>query len=348
LEKFEMKKTLVAIAAVVATTGAMADVTISGEVDSAITATTTNTAGAKTTVNALTPAGIGQSGLNFGVTEDLGDGLTAYAAVNTIFTATSASSTVATDNGSGVGLKGGFGNIFMGVKYNMTWFAMAAADATGWNNAAGRVFAPVLNSGQQSNMIAYTFPTMVEGLTLAVEDHLTASSANGGSYYGWSATYASGPLAIQYGGDRLSSQGVTTYTNTAADATTTTVGSYSGAATAFTGDVTTQAIAVTYDLGSAKLYFGNQTLSDSGSSIAENKSTYGVSIPVGASSIGFAYTTAKFTDASGDTMDTVGNKLFAKYNFSKRTYGYINYGVSSTTGYTYSTTAAAIGMAHSF
>ena len=343
-----MKKTLVAIAAAAAVTGAFAEVTISGVVDAGITSTATNTNGTKSTVNALTPAGNGQSGLNFGVTEDLGDGLTAYAAVNTIFTATTSGSTTAIDNGSGVGLKGAFGDVFMGVKYNATWFAMAAADATGWNNAAGRVFAPVLNGTQQSNMIVYTLPTMVQGLTLAVEDHLTASSASGGAYYGWSATYASGPLAIQYGGDRLSSQGVTTYTNTAADATTTVVGSYSGASTAFTGDVTTQAIAVTYDLGAAKLHFGNQTLSDSGSSIAENKATYGISIPVGASSIGFAYTTAKFTDASGDTLDTVGNKLFAKYNFSKRTYGYINYGVSSTTGYTYSTTAAALGLVHSF
>ena len=340
-----MKKTLVAIAAAAAVTGAMAEVTISGIVDAGITTTTTNTAGTQTTKNALTPAGNGQSGLNFGTTEDLGDGLTAYAAVNTIFSATTVGSSdalIGIDNGSGVGLKGAFGNVFLGVSYNMTWFAMSAADATGWNNAAGRVFAPTLNSGQNSNTVIYTLPTMVEGLTLAVEDHLAAIDGNTGAFYGWSAKYASGPLAIQYGGNRTTTNGKTVNAATLGDGATVTN------TETFVGDVTTQAIAVTYDFGAAKLHYGNQTLSDSGSTIAESKATYGVSIPVGAASIGYAYTTAKFTDNGSTEHNTVGNKLFAKYNFSKRTYGYINYGVSSTTGSTYSLTATAVGLAHSF
>ncbi len=340
-----MKKTLVAIAAAAAVTGAFAEVTISGQVDAGITTTTINTDGDQTTKNALTPAGMGQSGLNFGATEDLGDGLTAYAAVNTIFTATTVSSSVAIDNGSGVGLKGAFGNVFLGVSYNMTWFAMSAADATGWNNAAGRVFAPTLNSGQNSNTVIYTLPTMVEGLTLAVEDHLAAVDGNAGAFYGWSAKYATGPLAIQYAGNRTTAAGVA---NAATLGDGVTLATADGTTDSFVGDVTTQAIAVTYDFGAAKLHYGNQTLSDSGSTIAESKATYGVSIPVGAASIGYAYTTAKFTNADASTADTVGNKVFAKYNFSKRTYGYINYGVSSTTGSTYSLTATAVGLAHSF
>jgi len=345
LEKFEMKKTLVAIAAAAAVTGAFAEVTITGQVDAGITTTTTNINGTQKTVNALTPAGMGQSGLNFGATEDLGDGLSAYAAVNTIFSGTTVGSTASLfgiDNGSGVGLKGAFGDIFMGVKYNMTWWAMNAADATGWNTAPGRVYAPTFNGAQNSNMIIYTLPTMVAGLTLAVEDHLAAADGNTGAFYGWSAQYASGPLAIQYAGNRATTNGATTNASTLGDGTTITN------AESFTGDVTTQAIAVTYDFGAAKLHYGNQTLSDSGSAIAENKSTYGISIPVGAASIGYAYTTAKFTDSDSAEYNTVGNKLFAKYNFSKRTYGYINYGVSSTTGSTYSLTATAVGLAHSF
>ena len=344
-----MKKTLVALAAAAAVTGAFADVTISGQVDAGITTTTTNTDGTKSTVNALTPAGMGQSGLNFGVTEDLGDGLSVYAAVNTIFSGTtvgSATSLFGIDNGSGVGLKGAFGDLFMGVKYNMTWWAMNAGDATGWNTAPGRVYAPTLNSGQNSNMIIYTLPTIVEGLTLAAENHLAAVDGNSGAFYGWSAKYASGPLAIQYAGNRTTTNAAVDNAATLADGVTFVNGTTT--ADTFVSDVNTQAIAVTYDLGAAKLHYGNQTLDDSGSTIAENKATYGVSIPVGAASIGYAYTTAKFTNSDSTTEDTVGNKLFAKYTFSKRTYAYINYGVSSTTGSTYSLTATAFGVAHSF
>jgi len=331
-----------------AVTGAMAEVTISGQVDAGITNTITNTAGTKTTVNALTPAGMGQSGLNFGVTEDLGDGITAYAAINTIFSGTTVGSSTALfgiDNGSGVGLKGAFGDLFMGVKYNMTWWAMNAADATGWNTAPGRVYAPTLNSGQNSNMIIYTLPTIVEGMTLAAENHLAAVDGNAGGFYGWSAKYASGPLAIQYAGNRTTTNISVENAATLADGVTS---FNAGTAETYVGDVTTQAIAVTYDFGAAKLHYGNQTLDDSASTIAENKATYGVSIPVGAASIGYAYTTAKFTNSDSTTEDTVGNKLFAKYTFSKRTYAYINYGVSSTTGSTYSLTATAFGVAHSF
>jgi len=321
-----MKKTLVAIAAMAAVTGAMAEVTISGQVDAGITNTITNTAGTKSTVNALTPAGMGQSGLNFGVTEDLGDGITAYAAINTIFSGTTVGSTAALfgiDNGSGVGLKGAFGDLFMGVKYNMTWWAMNAADATGWNTAPGRVYAPTLNAAQNSNMIIYTLPTIVEGMTLAAENHLAAVDGNAGGFYGWSAKYASGPLAIQYAGNRTTTNTSVENAATLADGVTSV---NAGTAEDYVGDVTTQAIAVTYDLGAAKLHYGNQTLDDSGSTIAENKATYGVSIPLGAASIGYAYTTAKFTNtvvdvSIGALAECVLGKQFIAHGIFSSTIG---------------------------
>jgi len=55
LEKIEIKKTLVAVAAMAAVTGAMADVTISGFVDKGLNMTTLNNAVQKLQIVQLAP-----------------------------------------------------------------------------------------------------------------------------------------------------------------------------------------------------------------------------------------------------------------------------------------------------
>jgi predicted porin len=78
LEKIEMKKTLVAVAAMAVVTGAMANVTIGGLVDQAVSsAKATTAAGVTTTTKSIAPVVNGASELFFTGSEDLGDGLKA-------------------------------------------------------------------------------------------------------------------------------------------------------------------------------------------------------------------------------------------------------------------------------
>jgi len=127
-----MKKTLVAVAAMAAVTGAMAEVTISGQLDQAYNTVRTTTAGqVSSTRTTLSNNALGQDALNFGVTEDVGGGITAYGNVNTIFNATTAAGSALTvDNGSGIGVRGEFGDIRLGVSYADTFFTSAASDAS--------------------------------------------------------------------------------------------------------------------------------------------------------------------------------------------------------------------------
>ena len=106
-----MKKTLVAIAAAAAVTGAMADVTITGFIDQALqTTSTTTSAGAKTTINTIDANLNGQSQISFGASEDLGDGMSAYVnyAILPGINGVTTGSTVG-DAGSGIGIKGEIG-----------------------------------------------------------------------------------------------------------------------------------------------------------------------------------------------------------------------------------------------
>ncbi|MFN5811954.1 MAG: porin, partial [Burkholderiales bacterium] len=92
-----MKKTLVAVAALAAVTGAMAEVTISGFIDQAYNTTrTTDADGVSSTVTSVGHNAIGQDALGFAVSEDLGNGITAFGAINLIMDTTSGYGTVKT------------------------------------------------------------------------------------------------------------------------------------------------------------------------------------------------------------------------------------------------------------
>ena len=111
----------------------MAEVTISGQFDLSVNATTTTVAaGTKSTVNSVGSNQYGQSQITFGVSEDLGDGNTAYGNLVFIPSPASNATSLNQDTGSGVGIKGAFGNLFMGNVYSQVWTVYAAADASGF------------------------------------------------------------------------------------------------------------------------------------------------------------------------------------------------------------------------
>ena len=343
-----MKKTLVAIAAAAAVTGAMAEVTISGFVDQAVQSTTkSSSTGAKSTYNTVGNNLIGQDALNFGVTEDLGDGMTAYANINTLlFLQSGQSGAYNTDSGSGVGLKGAFGNIFFGNDYNQIWKTMAAADASGWGvggGAGGSVWYNTNGVANTARFVSYALPTLATGLDISIEQGYGNTVSGVGDQTGFSVSYTSGPFMAKYAGMNLkTTSGTTTFTTYDAAGT--------GTALTYDGSVATyQAAAVTYDAGVVKLFLGAEqmAMNDSGDA-AESKNTFGITAPFGAATVGWGHSTSTLTNNAGTQYQLSGDKLFAKYAFSKRTSAYITTGKAAQSGSQIGLTNTSLGLTHSF
>jgi len=104
-----MKKTLVAIAAITAVTGAMAQATISGQIEMGYTSATTTTGGSIATTKSLGD-GHGNSFLNFNAAEDLGGGMKADMQIGFLPIVDKQAQTQ-TSYQSFVGLSGDFGRV---------------------------------------------------------------------------------------------------------------------------------------------------------------------------------------------------------------------------------------------
>jgi len=297
LEKFEMKKTLVAIAAVVATTGAMAEATITGLFDAAINTGTATTLGSGPN---------GGSEVTVGISEDLGNGLKGTAALTIIGSITSMND-VNTDgtNGMGfgmyqshIGIEGDFGSIKAGAQWSPIFLASTISDITGrWNSSS------LANPGelQNFNSVTYTSPS-ISGFTLSYQAQLTDSSATPTDTYfnhnetgahatAYSLTYTNGGLSAAY-----------------ANSTDT----YYKSSSVFTaGDVKSTLIAASYDFGVAKVHYGHlvTNIADGATDVTSN--SYGVTVPVGAFILG----AQNSSDDSGNTT----NSYIANYSMSKKT-----------------------------
>jgi len=138
LEKIEMKKTLVAVAALAAFAGAQAEVAITGVMETAVFSR-----GGSTTV----VGGTNGSEIDFGLSEDLGNGLKAIAsaaelvnlydgetavkntAIGNGTTATAAGSTSLYN--SYIGLSSSVGSLKLGQQFSPTFYAGAVGDVAG-------------------------------------------------------------------------------------------------------------------------------------------------------------------------------------------------------------------------
>jgi len=354
-----MKKTLVALAAAAATS-AFADVSITGFIDKAYNRNSvTSAAGAKTSSSNIAPNAIGQDQITFGISEDLGDGITAYANIRVqpdISAGGTASpgSSILNDM-SNVGLKGAFGNIQFASDYGTTWYTANMADASGWGTGAGNVHGPLV--GGTNDAIIYTLPTLVQGLGITV-----ASVAGGdttgegtGNATAYMLSYGVGGLNIQYAGARGKNRGTTgtqTLWATSSNVGTNPAAGVTASATENIDRNTTSsqnALAVTYDLGMAKLFFGTTSGKSGGDADQKaSSSTYGVSIPFGAASFAIASSNASRTSAAAVQEKETGMRLLAKYALSKRTTAYLQNGTSKVSGTTRATTSTGMGLTHSF
>jgi len=131
------------------------------------------------------------------------------------------------------------------------------------------------------------------------------------------------------------------------------------------------AIAVTYDFGLAKVFYGTSSIKSS-TTVAQIKSnTTGVSVPFGAFNVAYAVSSEKGTSdgtgldssttvingvtdlVSGDTVSTKGSRLFVTYALSKRTTLYGMSGKATVDSVaadasTLKTTTTSVGIKHAF
>jgi len=379
-----MKKTLVAVAAMAVVTGAMADAKLYGTLDqAAVSIGLTDATSVKSTTKSFGEDLNGYSELGVMGSEDLGNGLTATYGVNLAFGLSTSLNAPGIYHGSGVGVKGAFGAVSLGTSYNLNFFTNAVADPTGFGGNIGQ-----LNSsagGLKGNLISYTAPQFVPGLTLAAEiqrGESSASSANNAT--GFMAQYNTGGLMVRYSSstETEAANSVTTTTSLAGTTTTTTYSASNqltgtkigGTATALSARTALDktkisAIAATYDFGMAKVFYGSSTIKSSSTVAQVKTSTSGISVPFGAIGVGYAVSTEKGTSdgtglglvsdittvtmTTGKTLESTASRLFVTYALSKRTTAYAMSGKATVdtiagTASTLKTTVTSVGIKHGF
>ncbi len=356
-----MKKTLVAVAAMAVVTGAMADATISGFLDGAYTIdTTTTNLGASTKTTTLAPSGSGQSQITFAASEDLGSGLKAFANmrfVPDVFGAVAAPAAPATTQSGGfnsdvseIGVSGAFGTIQLAKDYGIDFMVHAAADATGWtgSSTAGVVHN---TSGTPGQAVIYVLPTMVPGVGVVVARGLGGATTGAGDATVYKLTYSAGALALQYAGGSFKNAAGTAGTD--GFATDFAIG---GNVTTTNSDAVTlgsktslTALAVTYDLGMAKLHYGSFSRKNStDSDLKSSSNMMGVSVPFGATTVSFTSSSAKRSSDVALVTKASGTRAKVSYALSKRTTAYGAIGSVSVDGSTAANKHTAIGLTHSF
>jgi predicted porin len=312
LEKFEMKKSLVALAVLAASGAAFAQssVTLFGVVD----ATVAFGNGSISNKTQLTNSGYNSSRLGFRGTEDLGGGLNASfwleAGVNNdngagANTSTNNQATGATGGGgltfnrrSTVSLGGAFGEVRLGRDYTPHFWNQTVFDPFGTNGVGTT---QTLNSGlggatavRASNSVGYFLPKM-GGIYGQAQLYMGENNKNGaatekdGGGVSLRVGYAAGPInaALAFSETKFAA-----------------------------GNIKSTNVGASYDLGVAKL--SGLYTQDNNSITADGKGyLLGVNAPMGAGEIRAAFSTYKINSVN----DPKSNKLALGYvhNLSKRT-----------------------------
>jgi len=340
-----MKKTLVAIAAVAAVSGAMANATIYGNIDQVYQKSTTTVDGDTTASTAKTGAyQMGQSFLGFKGEEDLGSGLKASFLYE--FGLQTETTAAPTNRQSYVGLSGGFGAVRIGKQYSSSFNALVGSDPLGATGGAGALYLAVNTSNngtesplRQDNAIQYDLPAFVPGLKATVTKvfagHDTADGTSKvGDSQGIALSYTVGALNVGYTTDSTKSQDINVGATTVVTATD--------------GTNTKQTTLVAgYDLGMAKVTYSDAKVSNGGEGV--KATMYGIAVPLGAATLVASSSTGKiFLDAGNTKLK--GMQYGVNYAMSKRTVAYWHAGNSTATDSSDSVTKVkgyGIGIHHS-
>ncbi len=366
-----MKKTLVAVAAMAAATGAMADATIYGVFDQAYrTDKVTVGTGLANTKKGIDAALNGGNALGFKGSEDLGsglkasfviefgmepsDGMSSYSAGTSTNTLTGAAAGASVSNGVGnrqshVSLAGGFGSVTIGKQYSEVFGAACGYDLGGCANMVGSlpmlIIADDTGDVRRSNQINYKLPALVPGLSInvgksygeAVKMGAAAGNQNRGDGTNYSLSYSTGPFAATMASETLDNAGVFAgaFVNEPAASTTT--------------KKKTTVTALSYDAGVAKIVYSNAKAAV-GAAVTKG-SNVGVSIPFGAASVAYQSGTGETNAVGVASSKTKASMVIGNYSLSKRTTVYLRQGAHQETAAganTAKVNTTAVGINHGF
>ena len=303
-----MKKTLIAagIAAVVAAPAAFAEVSVSGVVEQQMI---------KTDGSAWT--GSSDNSLTFKASEDLGNGMTAFASI-TIDTDTSTTNDRTKDQV--VGLKGGFGMVMTGRFEDFTeGKVMSRMTLEGDGGAGGGAVEGGANASRTNNGVAYVSPT-VNGFHVGVGAFAGASAG--------SATFDAVDIALFYDNGPLS---IAVAHETSKDSANSPV------------DEKQLTAAVSYTMGDLKGTIVRAKTSDEGFSAGDDQTDmmYRIDYKMGNNSISIAHLDDETTNGANGN-DTTALEL--SHNFSKRTKAYVTF----TSEDNANSDTTSIGLKHKF
>jgi len=381
-----MKKTLVAVAAMAAVTGAMAQATIYGTLEQTYNKSTTTLNGS--TISAKTGLGEYQTGgslIGFKGSEDMANGIKASYLYEMGVNVQTTASTY-TNRQAFVGLSGGFGALRIGKQYSAGFLNAVAADPGGATGATGALYlAPMTGYNgteaplRQDQAIQFDLPSFVPGLGITitkvwggantapttVESSTETNGVKTGDGTGWAIKYNSGPLYVGFTSDSVTNTGINFGTNDDSIAQTATAAAVSATAFNITaGSATSKnklsTATITYDLGMAKVGY-NQTKMAVGAEFLKTSMT-SVSVPLGAVTAFYSASSGDINSTSGVNADATSNAIGvaslkgtqygANYALSKRTVAYIHAGRLTadltTAGAIKKVNNYGIGIHHSF
>jgi predicted porin len=296
LEKFAMKKTLIALAAVAVSGAAFAQstATISGGINVGVMATGAAGAAGDAVVSSL---GGGANAINIITSEDLGGGLKGGFTAQMRFSAATGDMTSGSGGGTALfhaanaHISGGFGTVRVG---KVAEAGNCGFDPWGCTGGAalqaGVGVSALAASGTQAHSIGYASPS-ISGFSIGYQ---TTMSTRTDERTVLNIGYTAGPLALSFvQADNSGASGADALTSTEAEQTS---------------------IAVGYTLGFGRITLVNTTTKAGGVTSGDVMSL-GLSVPMGATTILAGYNKNSKAAADADTKFAIG----MNYALSKRT-----------------------------
>ena len=313
-----MKK-IIFLAAVAATGSAFAQVTVYGKADLGVSSATTTGA-----VNqGLQLVGGGYEGMRLGFkgSKDLGGGVTGSFQLEK-------GVTLAGLEGAGfnrvasLSISSSMGTVGLGRQWTPYDNAFGTGDAMEYNGFSASNLA--MYSGRHGdngatgagNALAMQYSSPVMGgfqafVMYAPNADASATQSNT-AYNGYGLNYASGPLTINFAGERV-------------------LNTVHNGATAAVGYTNAYVFSATYDMGAAKLY-GHYESAQAENVGADNGFGLGVKVPMGNAyvTVGFATEDSKLSNATASSAANAWGAQYI-YNWTKEAVVYVGYKSLSTT-----------------
>jgi len=311
-----MKKTILAMAvASVVAAPAMADVSISGKVEQLFTSTDSTTASSDQLQGATDAA------LNFKASEDLGNGMSAFADIRTDFDAANGGQNTLDTK---VGLTGGFGTVVVG-----RMEAFSEAKITSMTDVLGGTLVEVEqdSAARADDAIAYVSPAM-NGLTVGVAGYSVVNTSvtddDAFDIQELALMYANGPLAVNV-------------SKTDANA--------SAQSALGVGDASS--LGIKYTAGDLAVSGVWQDIEDESSTVGNDNTNYALAAvyTMGSNSVALGYVENESQDGTTDDNTTA---LELRHNFSGRTRAYAGATWDDNATSSTETDTVFFGLEHSF